>query len=126
MSDFDRIKVMDRKYKMRQVLKLLLISFCLIIWGKSFAENTSILEDVTPSPSTFESDYTNEPEVTITKEAESKIEEYRLNGHLYMIKITPDDSPPYYLYKETLGGAWITFHGVEEPLIVPQWVAYEF
>ena len=68
----------------------------------------------------------NESEVTITKDAESTIEEYRINGELYMIKITLDDSPPYYLYREILGGAWITWHDIQEPWIVPQWVAFEF
>ena len=90
---------------------------------KIFAE---ILDEITPTPSTYESDYMDEPDVVITKDGESTIEEYRMNGRLYMIKVTPDGAPPYYLYKETLGGSWITWHDIEEPLIVPQWVAFEF
>ena len=126
MSDFDRIKVMNNKYKIYKFLKLLLLALYLIIWDISFAENTQILDKITPIPSTYESDYMNESEVTITKDAESTIEEYRINGELYMIKITLDDSPPYYLYREILGGAWITWHDIQEPWIVPQWVAFEF
>ena len=103
-----------------------MFSFYLIIWNNSFAEKTEILDEITPTPSTYESDYMDEPDVVITKDGESTIEEYRMNGRLYMIKVTPDGAPPYYLYKETLGGSWITWHDIEEPLIVPQWVAFEF
>ncbi|HEY0721116.1 MAG TPA: DUF2782 domain-containing protein [Gammaproteobacteria bacterium] len=38
-----------------------------------------------------------EPEVTIIKRKEEIIEEYRLNGQLYMVKITPSKGYPYYL-----------------------------
>jgi len=38
-----------------------------------------------------------EPEVTITRRKETLIEEYRHNGTLYMIKITPKRGYPYYL-----------------------------
>ncbi len=38
-----------------------------------------------------------EPEVTIIKRKEETIEEYRLNGQLYMVKITPSKGYPYYL-----------------------------
>ncbi len=40
---------------------------------------------------------TPEPEVTIIKRKEETIEEYRINGQLYMIKITPAKGYPYYL-----------------------------
>ena len=70
--------------------------------------------------------YTNEPEVTITRDGESTTEEYRLNGHLYMVKVTPDGAPPYYLYKETEGSGWLRMESIAEPLIIPQWVVFEF
>jgi hypothetical protein len=38
-----------------------------------------------------------EPEVTIVQRKDAKLEEYRLNGRLYMIKIVPFIGPPYYL-----------------------------
>lgn len=37
-----------------------------------------------------------EPEVTIVQSKDSKIEEYRLNGRLYMVKVIPFIGPPYY------------------------------
>ena len=110
---------------MYNFLRLLLIVFYLMISNISFGDDTIVLEDVTPVQSTFESDYTNEPEVTITKDGESITKEYRLNGHLYMVKVTLDGAPPYYLYKETEGSGWIRVESIE-PLIVPQWVVFEF
>jgi len=38
-----------------------------------------------------------EPEVVIREEEERVIEEYRVNGQLYMVKITPSRGRPYYL-----------------------------
>jgi hypothetical protein len=112
---------------MYKFLKSLLLILSLINWGTSFAEETTILDEITPPPSSYESDYTDEPEITITKDGASTIAEYRINGQLYMLKVTPDGNfPPYYLYKETLGGIWQRVDGIQEPLIVPQWVVLEF
>jgi hypothetical protein len=37
-----------------------------------------------------------EPTVTIREEDDRRIEEYRLNGKLYMVKVTPEGGVPYY------------------------------
>lgn len=37
-----------------------------------------------------------EPTVTIREEEGQRIEEYRLNGRIYMVKVTPEDGIPYY------------------------------
>ena len=111
---------------MFRFLKLAVLVSYLTIWTFSFAEETQVLEDVTPPQTTFESDYTDEPEVTITKDGETTLEEYRVNGHLYMIKVTLDGVPPYYLYKDTAGVNWLRVDYISEPLIVPQWVIFEF
>jgi len=112
---------------MYNFLKSLLLIFSLMISSTSFSEETQILDEITPLPSSFDSDYTNEPEITITKDGASTIEEYRVNGQLYMLKVTPDGNfPPYYLYKQSIGGIWNRVDGIEEPLIVPQWVVLEF
>ena len=111
---------------MIKFLKLPLLVLYLTIWNISFADETQILEDATPVESTFESDFLNEPEVTIRKDGESILEEYRINGNLYMIKITLEGVPPYYLYKETADGGWLRSNSISAPLIVPQWVVFEF
>lgn len=43
-----------------------------------------------------------EPTVTIREEEERLIEEYRINGQIYMVKITPRGGIPYY-YIDTDG-----------------------
>ena len=111
---------------MYKFLRLVLLSFYLIICDISFAEETQILEDATPAASSFESDFENEPEVKITTDGQSTTEEYRINGQLYMIKITLDGVAPYYLYKETASGGWYRIDSISEPLVVPQWVVFEF
>lgn len=37
------------------------------------------------------------PDVTIRKEKEQTVEEYRINGQLYKVKIIPKHGKPYYL-----------------------------
>ena len=41
-----------------------------------------------------------EPSVVITEREGERIEEYRQNGRVYMIKITPIKGPPYYYLDE--------------------------
>jgi len=43
-----------------------------------------------------------EPTVTIREAEEGRVEEYSLNGQVYMVKITPKVGPPYY-YIDTDG-----------------------
>jgi Protein of unknown function (DUF2782) len=38
-----------------------------------------------------------EPTVTIREEEERTVEEYSYNGVVYMVKVTPNIGPPYYL-----------------------------
>jgi len=37
-----------------------------------------------------------EPTVTIREEEGQRVEEYRLNGRVYMVKVTPEGGIPYY------------------------------
>jgi len=43
-----------------------------------------------------------EPTVTIREEEDRRIEEYRMNGQVYMVKVTPEVGVPYY-YIDTDG-----------------------
>lgn len=43
-----------------------------------------------------------EPTVTIRQEEDRRVEEYSLNGQVYMVKVTPENGPPYY-YVDTDG-----------------------
>ena len=62
-----------------------------------------------------------EPEVTILKRQEATIEEYRLNGQLYMVKITPNKGYPYYLIDSDGDGSFETRRNELDNPPVTQW-----
>jgi hypothetical protein len=68
-----------------------------------------------------------EPEVTERIEGDQRIQEYRLNGKLYMQKVTPKHGKTYVLVDQKGDG---TFTRLEQTLDnqvrVPQWVLWEF
>lgn len=67
-----------------------------------------------------------EPAVTITTEQGEGIEEYRANGKLYMIKITPKHGKPYYLVDERGDGKFARQESLDSGLRVPRWVLFRF
>jgi Protein of unknown function (DUF2782) len=52
--------------------------------------------EVPESPPPVESGEEMEPDITIIRKGKKTIQEYRLGGRLYMVKVTPDIGPPYY------------------------------
>ncbi|MEO8409311.1 MAG: DUF2782 domain-containing protein [Propionivibrio sp.] len=68
-----------------------------------------------------------EPQVTIERREGSTVEEFRVNGKLYKIRVTPDNGPPYYLIDLRGDG---TFTRMDTPgtpqLSVPMWVIGTF
>jgi hypothetical protein len=107
------------------MIKYLFCYIFLLIAFSAIAEDTEVLENISPPPSSIDSDYIGEPEVTIKKEGEKTVEEFRINGRLYMIKVNPDNMPSYYLYKASSVGDWVRYNTVD-PMIVPQWVIFRF
>ena len=73
---------------MYKFLRLLLLVFYLMISNISFGEETYVLEDVTPVESTFESDSTSEPEITITKDGVTVAESISLIDPVENLAIT--------------------------------------
>jgi hypothetical protein len=67
-----------------------------------------------------------EPQVTITKRGEDKVEEFRMNGKLYMLKVTPPGGTPYYMLDERGEGSWIRQDSRDSGLRVPMWVIGTF
>ena len=59
------------------------------------------------------------PEITIKQRGEDKIEEYRVHGKLYMIKVTPKIGKPYVLIDRKGDGVFAP--GSERELSVPMW-----
>jgi len=76
-----------------------------------------------PGPDEAPSD---EPEVTITRQTEQTIEEFRAGGKLYMIKVTPKHGKPYYLVDDRGDGKFSRQESLDSGLRVPRWVIHSF
>jgi hypothetical protein len=68
-----------------------------------------------------------EPQVTITNKGELVVEEYRMGGKLYMLKVTPKIGPPYYMIDDRGDGQFSRQDGpVGTNLRPPRWVIHRF
>lgn len=86
-------------------------------------------KDLSPPPtisdSASDSTAAPEPEVRIIQKGQDKIEEYRLNGKLYMVKVTPSIGAPYYLVDDD-GSGQMRQLGPNQHFIIPRWVLLRF
>jgi hypothetical protein len=67
-----------------------------------------------------------EPEVTIQQRGEDTYEEFRLNGQLYMIRVTPRNGVPYYLVDPAGTGNFARQDGLGADIRPPMWVIKRF
>lgn len=65
-----------------------------------------------------------EPEITITTRGTEIHEEYRYNGRLYRVKVTPRQGAPYYLIYDEHGQFYRS--DAEPDVLVPQWTIKRF
>ncbi|MCP4043936.1 MAG: DUF2782 domain-containing protein [Gammaproteobacteria bacterium] len=90
------------------------------------AQDNPILEpalEPPPLPSQVQDGEALEPDVTITHGEKETVAEYRLNGHLYMIRVTPKTGYTYYLVDGDGDGNLETRHNELAPgFMVPNWV----
>lgn len=111
---------------MRTLIKVLLLGLSLT----AFAEEEVKLEelpDAPPPPDTLESGEVIEPEVTIIQKEDTTIEEYRVNGNLYMVKVTPAVGPSYYLLDNDGDGKMETnMSEIYSDFVVPSWVIFSW
>lgn len=115
-----------RKQIMKQIW--IIMAAILILPLHAFAEapaNAEIIDQVPPPPKVQEGEPLDEPEVTIRKKGTDTVEEYRMNGQLYMMKVTPEHGVPYYLHREDKGAEWVNV-GPNPPLSVPKWILFRF
>ncbi|MCG8428883.1 MAG: DUF2782 domain-containing protein [Chromatiales bacterium] len=67
-----------------------------------------------------------EPEVRIIESPRGAIEEYRVNGRLYMIKVIPQIGPAYFLVDSNGDGEMDLRHNHPADISVPQWVIFSW
>jgi len=69
----------------------------------------------------------DEPEITITRSQGEIIEEYRANGRLYMIKITPKKGFAYFLVDTDGDGSLDSRQNeLDEGLLIPRWTLFSW
>lgn len=79
-----------------------------------------------PPPPAPLDDPADEPQVTIIKRGEDRVEEYRMNGKLYMVKVTPPHGKPYYLVDDQGSGVMSRRDDLDSGVRVPMWVIHSF
>jgi hypothetical protein len=86
--------------------------------------------DAPPPPQVAEGESNDarlEPEVRIIERGGERIEEYRLNGELFMIKIIPKMGYPYYLVDVDGDGRLETRRNDLDPdILVPRWTIFSW
>lgn len=82
------------------------------------------LPDIPPPPGVV--DPTLEPQITIIQRGGDRVEEFRINGKLYMIRVTPPHGRPYYLVDQRGDGAMRRYDDLSPNFQVPMWVISEF
>jgi hypothetical protein len=79
-----------------------------------------------PPPEMVPFDASLEPQVTIKKRDRETVQEYRISGRLYMIKVTPEHGVPYYLVDDLGDGRMIRRESLDGSVRPPMWVVKEF
>ena len=79
-----------------------------------------------PPPEMAPFDAALEPQVTIRKQGPDTVEEFRIQGRLYMMKVTPAHGVPYYLVDEKGDGSMVRRDTLDSRLFVPMWVIKRF
>jgi len=111
---------------MRRLLPALFLIAALPVAAQNGSAQLQPLPDVPPPPPGVY-DASQEPQVTIVNRGDTKEEQYRLNGQLYMIKVTPSHgSVPYYLIDSKGDGTWARQESLDSGLRVPMWVIHNF
>lgn len=104
--------------------------FLVILCGVVNAQTNEGYPEAMPPPDLpdpIQSGQPIEPEVTIIQSEDKLIEEYRVNGSLYMVKVTPSIGPPYYLLDQDGDGkleSRTTRLGSDSS--VPQWILFQW
>ncbi len=108
-------------------MRLITILFLCSLCGVAYADQPkpSNLQDL-PPPALDANGAVDEPQVTITKQTEQTVEEFRVSGRLYMIKITPKVGKPYYLVDDQGDGKFARHEGMDSGVRPPRWVILQF
>lgn len=105
---------------MRRLIALALLTLALPVAAQQAPKLEPVPEPPPPPPGM--KDEIDEPQVTISRRGEDRVEEYRMRGKLYMVKVTPAHGTPYYLVDPAGDGNFVREDGPGRPMAVPMWV----
>ncbi len=110
------------------LLSLSLLSFVTLpVAAQTRPPNLQPVPEPPPPPKGFELDNAIEPQVTIIKRGTETVEEYRLGGRLYMMKVTPaGGGTPYYLIDNQGDGTFARQNSHDTGLRPPMWVIHRW
>ena len=94
--------------------------------GKPAKPALTPLPEPPPPPPGFDLDPSMEPQVTIQRRGTETVEEYRLNGRLYMVKVTPAHGVPYYLIDDVGRGDFVRRDTYDTRTRPPMWVIHQW
>jgi len=108
-----------------RLLAIAMLCFALTAFAQSDRpKDLQPVPEAAPPPPP-QGDQSLEPEVTIKKRGKETIEEYRVHGRLYMVKVTPATGVPYYLIDENGTGTFVR-DDTANPVKVPMWLIFQF
>ena len=109
-----------------------LAALLVLVMPLVFAEDPDLagledLPDPPPPPEPVLSGHTLEPEITIIQKRDETVEEYRHNGHLFMVKVTPTRGKPYYLMDSDGDGHLESrMSQLYSDFVIPKWVLFSW
>jgi len=110
---------------MRRTLVVLLSALALNVAAQTGAPKLEPIPEPPPAPPGTLNE-SLEPQVTITRRGADKVEEFRMSGKLYMLKVTPPHGVSYYMLDNTGDGQWVRQDSKDAGLRVPMWVIGTF
>jgi hypothetical protein len=110
---------------MRRFLTILFLCAALPAGAQTKPELQPIPEPPPPPPG-YEPNESLEPQVTILKRGTDTVEEYRIAGRLYMVKVTPAGGRPYYMIDHKGDGRFSRQDSLDTGVRPPMWVIHQF
>lgn len=80
--------------------------------------------DIPPPPGMPDADL--EPQITIVQRGGDKIEEFRIRGRLYLMRVTPAQGRPYYLVDTRGDGLMRRYDDLSPNFMAPMWLIHQF
>ena len=111
-----------------RIVIIVLLGFCVPTQAQTEAPALQALPEPPPMPERLRSGEVMDPDVRIVRRDKATVTEYRVNGQLRAIKVTPDGNfPAYYLYDTDGDGQLDKRRSRFEPdLLIPNWVIFSW